>query len=72
MEIGLERNVQKLAYEYLNENFPSTELGIQTAVGKFNNILMQAAKNSLRVKTKTRRKRRNFINKKWLIKTVEF
>ena len=66
MEIGLERNVQKLAYEYLNENFPSTELGIQTAVGKFNNILMQAAKNSLRVKTKTRRKRRN------LIKTVEF
>ena len=58
-----------LVNKFLSQEFEETESAIDSAVSKVENILLSAAKSSLKRKTLKRRyKIRKHVNKKWFDK----
>ena len=66
-------DTRDLVNDFLNHDFEETQFGVDIAVQKFQNILLNAAKRSLKRKVKKRRCRlTNIVNKKWFDKECRF
>ena len=66
-------DTRDLVNVFLNHDFEETQFGVDIAVQKFQNILLNAAKRSLKRKVKKRRCRlTNIVNKKWFDKECRF
>ena len=65
--------IQRKLDQFLKRNFDNEKKGVDESVHEFQNILMDTAKKSLKIKKKkTRRKIDNVMNKKWFDKECRF